>query len=290
MDDVIHALMFIAIFGSIFLAVIGIEMWVLSRQNLQSYYWKETLSNMTTGAMYKVVDGIAIALFIQVFYDYVREYGFQYSPDVTAFSLIFLFLAVDFFFYAYHFLMHKVRWMWSVHATHHTSKNLNFSTALRQNFLLDLNFGWVFWWLPLALIGFEKDWVILAIEANLAYQFFLHTETVKRLGPLEWVLNTPSHHRVHHGCNEKQVDTNFGGVFIVWDRLFGTFRDETEAGELKYGVAFRQTTTLNPLRLNLDEFIDMFKDVYRYKDLSIFVRHPSYVEERYRADEKKAAQ
>lgn len=281
MQDVIHALIFIGIFGVVFTAIIAWEAWYLARQGRRSYTWRETLANMSTGAMYKVFDGVAVALFIQVFYEYVRGFGLQLQFEAGLLSFLLLFVAQDFFYYLYHFTMHKVRWFWANHVTHHSSKNLNFSTALRQNFLMDLNFSWAIWWLPLALIGFEKNWALIAIEASLAYQFFLHTEVVKRLGALEWVLNTPSHHRVHHGCKADQIDRNFGGVLIIWDRLFGTFVDESKVGELEYGLTVRQPTTFNPLRLNLDELIQMFKDVWRFRDLRILYKSPSYVEETY---------
>jgi sterol desaturase/sphingolipid hydroxylase (fatty acid hydroxylase superfamily) len=281
MSDVLHALMFIATFGALFLSLIAIEAWYLKRRGRQSYELKETLANIATGGMYKVIDGIAVALFIQAFYEYVQQFGFGYSPELSVWSVLLLIVAQDFFYYWYHFAMHKVRWMWAIHVTHHSSKNLNFSTALRQNFLMDVNFGWVMWWLPLAIIGFDKNWALIVIEASLAYQFFLHTEVFGRWGKLEWLLNTPSHHRVHHGCKPEQIDRNFGGVLIIWDRLFGTFRDEREAGQIEYGLTARQPTTLNPLRLNLDEFFQMFKDVYRYRDLKIFVKPPGYVDEVY---------
>ncbi|TNC79749.1 MAG: sterol desaturase family protein [Oleiphilus sp.] len=281
MQDVIHALIFIGIFGVVFTAIIAWEAWYLARQGRHSYTWRETLANMSTGAMYKVFDGIAVALFIQVFYEYVRGFGLQLQFEAGLLSFLLLFVAQDFFYYLYHFTMHKVRWFWANHVTHHSSKNLNFSTALRQNFLMDLNFSWTIWWLPLALVGFEKNWALIAIEASLAYQFFLHTEVVKRLGPLEWVLNTPSHHRVHHGCKPDQIDRNFGGVLIIWDRLFGTFVDESKVGELEYGLTVRQPTTFNPLRLNLDELIQMFRDVWRFRNLRILYKSPSYVEETY---------
>ncbi len=285
MNDVLHALSFIAIFGVLFLSLIVWEAWYLSRQGRKNaYHFKESLANIATGGMYKVVDGIAIALFIQFFYESVRQWGFEYEAELNWQSILLLFIATDFFYYFYHVAMHKVRWMWAVHVTHHSSKRLNFSTALRQNFLLDLNFGWVLWWIPLALIGFDKNWTIIAIEASLAYQFFLHTEVIKRLGPLEWVLNTPSHHRVHHGCKPDQIDRNFGGVLIIWDRLFGTFVDERKVSRLEYGLTSRQPATLNPLRLNLDEFVQMWRDVWRYRDFSIFWRRPDYVEQRYEGD------
>ena len=100
-------------------------------------------------------------------------------------------------------------------------------------------------------------------------------------------MNTPSHHRVHHGCKPDQIDSNFGGVLIIWDRLFGTFVDERKVSSLEYGLTVRQPTTLNPLRLNLDEFFLMFKDVWTYKDLKIFVKGPSYVEQHYGREEPK---
>ena len=256
-----------------------------------AYHLKETLANIATGGAYKIVDGIAIALFIQFFYDWVRAYGFQYDANHGFLSVVLLFFASDFFYYFYHLTMHKVRWFWSIHVTHHSSKNMNFSTALRQNFLMDLNFGWVLWWIPLAIIGFDKNWALIAIELSLAYQFFLHTEVVGRLGFLEKVLNTPSHHRVHHGCKPEQIDRNFGGVLIIWDKLFGTFCDErsvsSTVGGFEYGLTSRQPTTLNPLRLNLDEFFQMFKDAIKYKDIKVFYKGPNYVEKQYDANPER---
>jgi len=288
MNDVLHALGFIIVFGALFLTIIVLEAWYLHRKGrTDAYCLKETLSNMTTGGLYKVFDGIAIAVFIQYFYEAVKVYGFQVEASLTFTNLILFFLSVDFFFYLYHMCMHKVRWFWAVHVTHHSSKRMNFSTALRQNFLLDLNFGWVLWWIPLAIIGFDKNWVMIAIELSLAYQFFIHTEVVKRLGVFELIFNTPSHHRVHHGCRPEQIDTNFGGVLIIWDRIFGTFKDERTVGELEYGLTNRQPTTLNPLRLNLDEFVQMIKDVITHKDLTILYKSPNYVEQKYTVVEKK---
>lgn len=282
MTDLLNALMFIALFGAIFLVVITAEAYFLWRRGVHSYLLRETLANMAMGALYKVVDGIAIALFIQFCYDYVRAIGLGFEFELGLASMVFLFLVQDFFYYWYHLIIHKVRWFWCAHVSHHSSQNMNFSTALRQNFLMDLNFAWVFWWLPLALIGFDKTWALIAIEASLVYQFFIHTEVVKRLGPLEWVLNTPSHHRVHHGCKPDQIDRNFGGVLIIWDRLFGTFVDERDVAKVEYGLTVRQPSTFNPIRLNLDEFVQMFKDVWRYRDLRVLWRSPDYVERAYK--------
>lgn len=291
-EDLLRALAFIFTFGMVFLTIIMAEAWYWHKKGRSgAYHLKETLANIATGGMYKIIDGIAIALFIQFFYDYVREIGFQYQANHGVISIIFLFFVSDFFFYLYHLTMHKVRWFWAIHVTHHSSKIMNFSTALRQNFLMDLNFGWVMWWMPLAIIGFDKSWALIAIELSLAYQFFLHTEVVGRLGILESVFNTPSHHRVHHGCREDQIDRNFGGVLIIWDRLFGTFADERfcsdENGKIEYGLTSRQPKTLNPLRLNLDEFFQMFKDAFKYRDLRVFFKEPNFVEKKYQADPER---
>ena len=282
MNDLLHAIGFILTFGMAFLAIIAAEAWYLRRHGRTDIYrLDETLASISTGALYKLVDGAAIALFIQFFYDNVYVYGLQYTPDDGWLSVLLIFIAVDFFYYFFHLAMHKIRWLWAAHVTHHSATRMNFATALRQNFLVDLNFGWVLWWLPIALIGFSKEWAIIAIELNLAYQFFVHTETVRRLGPLEWLFNTPSHHRVHHGSNPAQIDTNFGGVLIIWDRLFGTFVDEADAGPIKYGLVSRQPRTLNPLRLNLEEFFAMLADTWRHRDPRILFKPPGWVDEHY---------
>ncbi|OUS27612.1 sterol desaturase [Gammaproteobacteria bacterium 45_16_T64] len=282
MNDVIHAIGFILTFGVLFMAIIVAEYVYWQRKGKSDVYnIKETAANITTGFLYKMFDGIAVALFIQFFYDYVRELGFQYTPSNLVLGIFLMFIAADFFFYWFHFSMHKVRWFWAVHVTHHSSTRMNFSTALRQNFLLDLNFGWVLWWVPLAIIGFDKTWTIIAIEINLAYQFFLHTELTNRIKGFDFFFNTPMHHRIHHGSNPDQIDTNFGGTLIIWDRIFGTFQSQDRAGTVAYGLTARQPTTLNPLRLNLDELFSMIGDVWRYKDLRILIKPPGWVDEQY---------
>ncbi|WP_087462768.1 sterol desaturase family protein [Oleiphilus messinensis] len=290
MTDLLHAIGFILTFGMLFVGIIIAEAWYWHKKGNYSaktgktvYDFRETIASISTGAIYKIADGIMIAVVITALYDVVYQWGFQYVPDDGLWSVLLIFFAVDFVFYWYHRTMHTVRWLWTGHVTHHSSTRMNFSTALRQNFLYDLNFGWLIWWLPIAFIGFDKNWAIIAIELNLAYQFFIHTETVNKLGWFEKVFNTPSHHRVHHGSNPAQIDTNFGGVLIIWDKLFGTFVDEKDAGDIRYGLTLRQPNTLNPVRLCVDEFICMVKDVARYRDWRILYKGPNWVEETYGA-------
>ncbi|MGB3624141.1 sterol desaturase family protein [Ketobacter sp. MCCC 1A13808] len=282
MSDVLHAVFFVLIFGAVFVGFILVEWGYTRHKGLNSvYHFKETLANIGTGFSYKMVDGIAIALFIQAFYSWVWQFGWQWRPEASFISILMLILLVDFCFYVNHILMHKTRWFWAGHVTHHSSQHMNFSTALRQNFIHDLNGGWLLWWIPAALVGFDKNWVLLAIEGNLVYQFFLHTEQVKRLGWLEKIFNTPSHHRVHHGRNSGQIDTNFGGIFIFWDRLFGTFRDEQEAGEIVYGVTRMPEKPYNPVYLQLFELRSLWQDIRHYRDWKILVKPPEYVQQHY---------
>ncbi|MDX1695674.1 MAG: sterol desaturase family protein [Ketobacteraceae bacterium] len=277
MSDVMHAVMFIFAFGALFITVIGIEAWYLHRTGRKhAYCWKETLTNMTMGLNYKLVDGIAVALVIRFFYDWVHQFGLQYEPVHGIFSVLLIFLISDVAFWFFHFTMHKVRWFWAVHVTHHSSERMNYSTALRQNFTLLFNGGWLFWWVPIALVGFDKNWATIAIELNLAYQFFLHTETKSPLDRFGWLLNTPSHHRVHHGSQRQQIDTNFGGVLIIWDRLFGTFVPESKAGTIQYGLTAKQPRSLNPFYLQLHEWIDLFRDLKRTRDVRVLIKGPNW--------------
>lgn len=282
MQDVLHALFFVTAFGAVFVGVIGLEAFYVRVKGLTEVYnLKETFANLATGFSYKVVDGIAIALFIQTFYEWVAQFGLQWYPEASLWSVLILIVLVDFCFYVTHVLMHKVRWFWATHVTHHSSKHMNFSTALRQNFMHAFNGAWILWWIPAAFVGFDKDWVLLAIEGNLVYQFFLHTEQVRTLGWVEKVFNTPSHHRVHHGSNPAQIDTNFGGILIIWDKLFGTFRAEQDAGPIVYGCTRMPKRPYDPLYLQLHEWGNMLRDLWRYKDLRVLVMPPDWVEKRY---------
>lgn len=282
MSDALHAVFFVATFGVFFVGVMLAEAYYWKRKGRADIYdVKESLASVATGFCYKMVDGLAVALFIQFYYEDVYQFGLQYKPVHGLWSALLLFVIVDFAFYWMHFATHKIRWFWTSHVTHHSGEHMNYSTALRQNFWGVFNLSWVMWWTPVALIGFDKNWAMLAIEANLVYQFFLHTHAFDNYGPLGKLFNTPSHHRVHHGSNPQQIDTNFGGVLIIWDKLFGTFVPEEKAGEIVYGVTRPPRAPYNPLYLQLHEVVAMMKDVWKYRDLRILIKHPGWVDEHY---------
>lgn len=175
---------------------------------------------------------------------------------VTKWSLPVAMVAWDFLYYWDHRWMHEVRLLWANHVSHHSSERYNLSTALRQPWSGVLT-SWVF--LPMPLLGIPAHHVAKAGQINLLYQYWIHTEAIDRLpAPVENVFNTPSHHRVHHGANPQYLDKNYGGILIVWDRLFGTF--EPEVRRVKYGLT-KNLDTFNPIRIGYHEFADIVRDV-----------------------------
>jgi sterol desaturase/sphingolipid hydroxylase (fatty acid hydroxylase superfamily) len=160
-------------------------------------------------------------------------------------------VAWDFFYYWYHRFSHEISILWAAHAVHHQSEEYNLSTALRQTSTGFL-FGWIFY-LPLFVIGFPLEVLVTVNAVNLIYQFWVHTRLIGRLGPLEAVMMTPSHHRVHHAQNERYIDRNYGGMFIIWDRLFGTYEPESDEEPVVFGVR-KPLASWNPFWANLQVY------------------------------------
>ncbi len=159
----------------------------------------------------------------------------------------------DFFYYWFHRISHESRFFWNMHVVHHSSDHYNLSVAVRQSWFGGL-VAWVFY-VPIALLGFPPEMVLTAHAINLLYQYWIHTQFIGRLGWLEWIFNCPTHHRVHHGVNEPYLDRNYGGILIIWDRLFGTFAEETEP--VRYGI-IKPLRSYNPLWANLHAWKEMF--------------------------------
>jgi sterol desaturase/sphingolipid hydroxylase (fatty acid hydroxylase superfamily) len=193
----------------------------------------------------------------------------------------------DFIYYWNHRFMHESRYMWAVHVVHHSSERYNLSTALRQP-VFDVLGTFVPYGL-MALFGIRPALIAQSRGLNLLYQYWIHTDTIRRLGPAEELLNTPSHHRVHHGSNRQYLDRNHGGILIAWDRLFGTFEREEEP--VVYGLT-RNIDTFDPLRIAAHEHSDMLRDVSRSRTwrerLSYVVRGPGWAYARRDATEAPA--
>ncbi|MBB1268570.1 sterol desaturase family protein [Shewanella sp. SR44-3] len=224
--------------------------------NSAKYRPAEVACNFVLAGMHQGADLLTGLLVASVYLSLFDWRLFDIDMNWQAFLL--LMVAQDFCYYWFHRASHRIRWMWAAHVVHHSSENMNFSTAFRQSLMYPLAGMWVFW-LPLVVIGFDPNWVIFVVLLNLGLQFFVHTQAVKSLGPLEWIINTPSHHRVHHGRNPQYIDKNYAGILIIWDRLFGTYEKEVETVE--YGIT-KPVNSFNPIKVTFSEWRDMFAEAF----------------------------
>jgi sterol desaturase/sphingolipid hydroxylase (fatty acid hydroxylase superfamily) len=191
---------------------------------------------------------------------YVLAYQFRlFDIGFVWWAFVLCFFAEDLAYYWFHRISHERRFFWASHVIHHSSQHYNLTTALRQTWTGGIAFTWIFW-LPLALIGFPPEMVALFKGVSLVYQFWIHTESIDRMGPLELVLNTPSHHRVHHATNPRYLDANYAGVLIIWDRMFGSFVSETKDDPPHYGI-ISNLASFNPLRIAFHEWAGIGRDL-----------------------------
>jgi sterol desaturase/sphingolipid hydroxylase (fatty acid hydroxylase superfamily) len=180
----------------------------------------------------------------------------------TAWSFLIVFVLEDLRYYLWHRISHRSRWFWASHVIHHSSQHFNLSTNLRQSWTSQFS-GLILMNVPLAYIGFHPGTVALAFTVNLLYQFWIHTETIDKMPRwFEWLLNTPSHHRVHHASNARYLDANYAGVLMIWDRLFGSFVPEQAEEPPRYGLV-KNLGTVNPLRIALQEYVGIARDQAR---------------------------
>ncbi|ARM82733.1 MULTISPECIES: sterol desaturase family protein [Marinobacter] len=231
----------------------------------------EALRNFALGAGYQLTELLFAGLIAFPVYAFLYHHRLLDLELNWATGLL-TFVGVDFCFYWMHRSSHRIRWFWAAHVVHHSSERMNFSTAMRQNATNIFNGMWLFY-VPLALIGFNPVWIGVAYALSLVYQFFIHTTLVGKLpGWVETVLNTPSHHRVHHGRNPGYIDRNYGGTLIVWDRLFGTFVAEDEQAPPDYGIT-RPIHSRNLLVLWTHEYVDLFRAMARPGGLQARLKH-----------------
>lgn len=243
-----------------FFLLIGLELLLARVRRRQLYRLSDSISDLSCGILSQLA-GIFLTLLTVAAYSWVqRHWAVQNFFPVPAWSStvpawIVVFLLDDFAYYWMHRLSHVVNILWAGHIVHHSSEEFNLTVALRQSSLHGL-MSWLFY-MPIALLGVPVTMWLVCHAVNLVYQFWIHTREVKSLGPLERVLNTPSHHRVHHGINPEYQDRNFAGTLIVWDRLFGTFEPERAAPV--YGIT-RPLQSWNPLTANLHYFAEIWRN------------------------------
>jgi sterol desaturase/sphingolipid hydroxylase (fatty acid hydroxylase superfamily) len=223
----------------------------------EAYDFDESATSLTIAVGRHFVKAAEAGL-LAVPFAFVYAHRLFSFPVASGIAIVSLFIASEFAYYWQHRLSHRIRWLWATHAVHHSPTRLNMSAAVRIGWTGNITGSFVFF-LPLAYIGFHPFAIIGMLGANLLYQFFIHTEFARDLGPLEWILNTPAHHRVHHASNASCLDKNFGGVLIIFDRLFGTFAQAPKDERLRYGLV-DGVRILNPVRIIFGEWTSILND------------------------------
>ncbi|MBX9881337.1 MAG: sterol desaturase family protein [Sphingomonas sp.] len=242
-----------------FVLLILAEMLVWRARDRRRYEPRDTLTSLALGLGSTVAGllsgGLVFGMAMWVHQYRLFDIGYAWYWFAVAFVLD------DLAYYVFHRSAHRVRWFWASHVIHHSSQHYNLSTALRQTWTGFFSAGFIFR-LPLFLIGFPPAMVFFVAGLNLVYQFWIHTEAVGRMPAwFEGVMNTPSHHRVHHATNPRYLDKNYAGVFIVWDRLFGTFEPERDDEAIRYGIV-KQLGSFNLLWAAFHEWVGIARDMW----------------------------
>lgn len=244
--DILGASVVMTAFGLEF----ALKIWHRPEKNLV----RDTMANFSLGMM-TLLTGAFEKIIALAIYGFLFQFSF-FAPKPGLWLWVTGFMAYDFIHYIYHRLGHKTRFMWAAHVTHHSSIHFNLSVGWRVN-SLDLLYRFIFW-SPLSLLGIEPEMILFFETISAIYNFLIHTERVGKLGVLDLIFNTPSNHRVHHGSNPEYIDKNMGGVFIIFDHLFGTYAREKTAPV--YGIT-HNIHTHNPVKILLHEYVSLSRRV-----------------------------
>lgn len=233
--------------------------WLKFHPIKNAYTAKDGAASLIMG-MGSTLSDLALKVLLVGSLYWVWQYRF-FDLGSSIWVVLIALVLVDFVYYWIHFTYHKSRWFWATHVVHHSSEHFNLTTALRQQWTNGIS-GTVLFKFPLVLVGFHPNILVFVMAINLIYQFWFHTETIDKMPRwFEAVMNTPSHHRVHHGRNARYLDCNYAGIFIIWDKMFGTFVPEQEDEKVDYGIV-KPLMTFNPFIIAFHEFFAIAKDVF----------------------------
>lgn len=239
--------------------------------------FSDAITSITAGMIYGLPEILSRQMSIVVYEWIYKNFCVYELPWDNIWTYVFTILFYDMMFYWFHRAAHEINIFWSSHQTHHSSEEYNLSTALRQS-VFQKWITWIFY-MPMALFIRPSIFAIHG-HLNLTYQFWIHTELVNKMGPLEYILNTPSHHRVHHGRNPYCIDKNYGGVLIIWDRLFGTFAAERKEEEIAYGLV-HTIETFDPIYIQVQTYVELFKKAWNApswnEKFSVLIKGPGWV-------------
>ena len=245
----------------IVLTMIFIEILISNLRNQNFYKSGDTLC--TIGLLSgNIIVAFAIKGMVLAFHIYLYQFRvFDFVNQIPIWALwIITFISIDLVFYVYHRMSHRIRFLWAIHLSHHSSEEMNFAVSFRQAWFGPISKIPFFMVLP--LLGFDPTIVAVAGIISTLWGIVGHTQVIGRLGPLEWIFNTPSHHRVHHGSNKQYIDKNYGNLLIIWDRLFGTFEPEEEV--VKFGLV-NNVNTFNPVKVTFMAWMSMINDLKQKK-------------------------
>jgi sterol desaturase/sphingolipid hydroxylase (fatty acid hydroxylase superfamily) len=242
-----------------FILLVVLEMLWARKNAPEKYEPRDTLTSLALGTGSTVAGaltgGIVAVAALWLYNHRLFEIGWVWWAWPLCFVLD------DLGYYWFHRSAHRVRWFWAGHVNHHSSQHYNLSTALRQSWTSFFALSFIFR-IPLALVGFHPAMILFCGAINLIYQFWIHTEAIGKLPRwFEFVMNTPSHHRVHHATNPRYLDANYAGTFIIWDRMFGTFTQEVDGERIRYGIV-KQLGSFNLLWSVFHEWIGIARDVW----------------------------
>jgi alkylglycerol monooxygenase len=244
----------------VFFLLIGIEILLEKSRGTNFYRINDSINSLTAGVLSRMT-GIVKQLLPLTIYVVAYEQLALFQIQMSWWVWLIAFVLYDFCYYWNHRLGHEMNILWAAHVVHHSSEEYNLTTALRQSG--SSFFSWIFY-LPIAILGFEPIVLITVGSLNLIYQFWVHTRHIPKLGWYESVFVTPSNHRVHHAQNQIYIDRNYGGVFIIWDRLFGSFQEELNSEQPIYGIR-KALKSWNPLWANVHVYSQLFKDCWHAK-------------------------
>jgi sterol desaturase/sphingolipid hydroxylase (fatty acid hydroxylase superfamily) len=242
----------------VFLAMILLEIGLLQRYRKSAFNWQESLTSFGIAIGHRLSNALFGGFTIATYTIVYEHRLFTISLD-QGWTIVALFLGIEFFYYWHHRAAHEIRWIWATHAVHHSARHLNLSAAYRLGWTGWLSGNFLFF-LPLCWLGFHPITVAVGLAINLMYQFWIHTELIPKLGVLEWFLNTPSHHRVHHASNTDYINRNYGGVLIIFDRWFGTLAAERSDHRPIYGLT-HPIYSHNPITIAFSEWRRLWQDL-----------------------------
>lgn len=240
MDLILYAIPF-------FFLMIFIELGYGAWRGRNTYRLNDTINSLSMGSLSRLQSLVILGFSGGIYEWIVANYQLSQLPDSEIWVWLSCFIGYDFAYYWKHRLGHEVALFWGSHVAHHQSEDYNLATALRQT---SIDFHGFLFFLPFFMLGYPAEILFTVVSINLIYQFWVHTEHIPKLGIIEWLFVTPSNHRVHHARNAAYVDKNYGGVFIIWDRIFGSFQDELDAEPVVFGLR-KPLNSWNPLWANI---------------------------------------